>query len=241
MSDTSTGSTRPVVRKYEVSRLEALSDGVFAFALTLLVVSLEMPKSFEELRGNVKGFVAFGICFGMLVQIWWEHNLFFRRFAMEDAVTVFLNSILLFVVLFFVYPLKFLFTSFVEVFFGIEGNVKWHPNDLASMFIIYGFGYMAVFLAMMLLYWRALAKSAGLGLTELDRFDARAVIARHSIHVFLGSLCAVLAIFGVGLRYGIPGWIFGLSAPLFALNGYITGRRREGIEQKFKSSSETRP
>ena len=51
------------LRGHEVKRIEAFSDAVFAFAVTLLIVSLEVPKSFEELMVTMRGFVAFGICF----------------------------------------------------------------------------------------------------------------------------------------------------------------------------------
>jgi uncharacterized membrane protein len=67
------------VRRHEISRLEAFSDAVFAFALTLLVVSLDVPKSYDELMALMAGFVPFAASFALLTWIWYEHNLFFRR------------------------------------------------------------------------------------------------------------------------------------------------------------------
>ena len=42
--------------------------------------------------------------------IWKEHHRFFSRYGFADTKTSFLNAVLLFVVLLYVYPLKFLFT-----------------------------------------------------------------------------------------------------------------------------------
>ena len=46
-------------------RVEAFSDAVFAFAVTLVIVSLEVPKTFDELFETMKGFLSFGCCFGI--------------------------------------------------------------------------------------------------------------------------------------------------------------------------------
>src|SRR5579872_6252727 len=97
-------------RSHEPTRLETFSDAVFAFAVTLIIVSLEVPKSFDELFETMKGFVAFGACFGILFLIWNSQNIFFRRYGLVDAYTTFLNGVLLFLVLTYTYPLKFLFT-----------------------------------------------------------------------------------------------------------------------------------
>src|SRR5258708_221116 len=97
-------------RGHEVSRIEGLSDAVFAFAVTLLVVSLEVPKTFTELSVAMRGFGAFAISFGLLFMVWYNQYKFFRRYGMQDTLTVCLNGALLFVVLFYVYPLKFLFS-----------------------------------------------------------------------------------------------------------------------------------
>lgn len=141
-------------RTHEISRLEAFSDAVFAFALTLLVVALEVPKSYAELMQLMSGFLSFACCFALLVWIWYEHNLFFRRYGLQDPYTVVLNAGLLFVVLFYVYPLKFMFDAWFARFMPGSGRgiVPMTFSELAGASAIYGLGFVALSVMFALLY-----------------------------------------------------------------------------------------
>src|SRR3984893_5354308 len=98
-------------RAGEITRLEAFCDVIFGFAITLLVVSLEVPHSYAELMADLRGFFPFAVCFAQLVLIWRTHYKFSRRYGLQDDYTLLLNVVLLFLVLFYVYPLKFVFTT----------------------------------------------------------------------------------------------------------------------------------
>jgi uncharacterized membrane protein len=76
-------------------RLQTFSDAVFAIACTLLVVSLEVPKSFAALLADMQGFIAFSFAFAALIYIWSIHYRLFRRFPLDDNWSVLLNACLL--------------------------------------------------------------------------------------------------------------------------------------------------
>src|SRR2546423_2769533 len=148
----------------EVSRIEALSDGVIAFAVTLLVVSLEVPRTFDELLVTMRGFLAFAITFGMLFHVWFVQYRFFRRYGLNDNFTIWMTACLLFVVLFYVYPLKFVWTLVVNMFLGTGLTVQTaggavepvvRSEQVPTMFAVYGAGFAAVFAIFALLYMHA--------------------------------------------------------------------------------------
>src|SRR4051812_38559895 len=126
-------------RHREVSRIEGFSDAVFGFAITLLVVSLEVPKTYHELIAVMRGFPAFAVCFAMLFQVWRRHYKFFRAYDLEDSTVIALTGVLLFVVLFYVYPLKFLWTVVFAQFGSEAGTERMLERSQAPvLFAIYG-------------------------------------------------------------------------------------------------------
>jgi uncharacterized membrane protein len=109
-------SHRPWARfNREVSRIEGLSDAAFGFLLTLLVSSQQAPQKFEDLQAIMSGMPAFAVSFAFLIFLWFAHYQFFRRYALEDMTTVVLNSVLLFVCLVTIYPMKFMMSWVVGV------------------------------------------------------------------------------------------------------------------------------
>jgi hypothetical protein len=209
-------------------RIEFFSDAVFAFAATLLVVALEVPTKFEELEHILFGFVPFTLSFSALILIWSAHRAYFRRFPLGDRITVLLNSCLLFVVLFYVYPLKFLARSIASMFFGDrigEGAEVGSYENLTKLFVWYGAGFAAVFLFFVLLYLHGGRRAAALGLDAAEERRARFFARHYAIFVLVGLVSVTLAVTGVGLRIALPGWIYGLLGPLCGLHGVWSGRR----------------
>src|SRR5579872_4223403 len=139
----------------EITRLEAFCDVVFGFALTLLVVSLEVPRNYAELMAAVRGFVPFAVCFAQLVMIWRAHYVFSRRYGLEDTYTMVLNLVLLFVVLFYVYPLKFVFTMLFLQVTGAAPAGSLDEMQASVVMRIYAAGFASVFILFSLMYAHA--------------------------------------------------------------------------------------
>jgi uncharacterized membrane protein len=226
-------------RGNEISRIEGFSDAVFAFAVTLLVVSLEVPKTFGELLDTMRGFTAFAICFALLAWVWYYHYIFFRRYGLQDFYTIALNMVLLFVVLFYVYPLKFVFTLFINQVLGFSTTVELPggPTPMIEqaqtplLFVIYGAGYIAVFLVFALLYLHAYRKRDELGLSRLEAYDTVTSFQGLLLDCAVGLLSIVVAIAGGPDSTAWAGLVYFLLGVERTIHGFARGRRRRALER----------
>lgn len=214
------------IRGREVSRIEGFSDAVFGFALTLLVVSLEVPNSFDGLKAILRGFIPFAATFALMCWIWFEHYAFFRKFDAEDPVTIFLNCVLLFLVLFFVYPLKFVFSLVIPALLRFGPPLSMSPQDGRLMMWVYGAGFVAVMLVYAMLYWNQYRQRAALALSGQQVFEARTGARTHLLSVAVGLVSIVLALTLPIEWLGIAGVIYALQGPIHWRNGVLIQRER---------------
>ncbi|GDX62660.1 hypothetical protein LBMAG34_1940 [Candidatus Saccharibacteria bacterium] len=93
------------LERYSKNRVENLSDGVFGFAMTLLVLNIVIPESsiissnsqlWQAISGQGRAFLSFAIAFFILASMWSLHVRQFENLQEIDRRFVFINSIRLF-------------------------------------------------------------------------------------------------------------------------------------------------
>jgi uncharacterized membrane protein len=89
-----------LIAERELDRLGAFSDGVFAIAITLLVLNLEVPDVPGKDLGHAisdlsAGFLAYGIGFAVIGGFWFDHHRLFSRLRHGSGRLVLVNLLLL--------------------------------------------------------------------------------------------------------------------------------------------------
>lgn len=217
-------------RAGEITRLEAFCDVVFGFALTLLVVSLEVPRSYADLMSAMRGFLPFAACFAQLVMIWRGHYRFSRRYGLEDPYTVFLNVVLLFLVLFYVYPLKFVFSMLFAQVTGVDtAGITWHEGSVLMR--IYAAGFASVFLLFVLMYVHAYKLRRELELDPVEVLETRFAIQENLVLAGIGVISFFMAL----KNPAWAGWTYFLLGPSLGIHGAIFGKRARLLAEQTRN------
>ena len=97
--------------------------------------------------------------------IWWAID-------REDGLTVVLNCVLLFIVVFYTYPMKFMFTRLISgTLMGIGPGIADGMSATSGRMLmaVYSSGFVALFTTFMLLHWNALRQRDKLALVQDPR------------------------------------------------------------------------
>ncbi len=98
---------------FRTARLEAFSDGVFAIAITLLVLEISVPLSSEDdllkaLGEQWPSYLGYVVSFSTIGAVWLAHTVITEYLDHADAKILRLNLLLLLVVAFMPFPTKLL-------------------------------------------------------------------------------------------------------------------------------------
>lgn len=223
-------------RGVEPGRLENFSDAVFALAITLLLISTSPPTSFDQIKRFTFEIIPFSMCIVLIILIWHEHFTFFYRYGLRDRKVISLNTLFLVIVLFYVYPLKFLTRLILypiarlvdqqELANEIGAMIK--PNDIGALMMIYGFGAFAVFMVLSQMYRYAYKQADQLELTKLERFDTKESIQTNLLMASVPLLSVILAfLFRNSWVAGpVAGFTYFLYTPILSIHGRRSTKKR---------------
>jgi hypothetical protein len=227
------------IRGKDISRVEGLSDAVFGFAITLLAVSLEVPKTAAEVLHALRGVLAFAITFLILFNMWRIQFNYFRRYGIEDRRIVWLTAALLFVLLVFIYPLKFVMATICESLLKHIGfpDPSFHRQlvlpdaDIPPLFTAFGFGLSAVFGVFSLMFRHALSLREHLQLDDLEVFDTTESLRATTKTSVLGGSMGLCYLIGT-IRPADADIMADIATALVVVVGLSIARQRRGRSKR---------
>ncbi|WP_425393082.1 TMEM175 family protein [Ekhidna sp.] len=225
------------------TRIETFSDAVFAVAFTLVVLSTTVPETFAELRKSIQDILPSFICIVLIVVIWYQHYVFFLRYGLQNTKTVTVNTLLLFLLLIYVYPLKFLARFLVELYSGLifgrpdnfmdDFGGQMNSDNMTLLMTAYGAGATLIFMSMTWLYREAYNKRDDLDLNEYEVFATKVSLWQNllmSSIPFFSTIIAFFHPFGHGaLNFGIAGFIYMLYPPVMITFGYRVKKKSKQL------------
>jgi uncharacterized membrane protein len=192
-------------RVVDLGRVAALSDGIFAVAMTILVANLPVPRgagdlgtmpldqALEQLLPQIK---TAAIGFFVVALYWWRHHEFIRALARCDVRIMWLNFLFLF---------NIVLTPFATRLTG-----AFHLNPLAVQ--LYACN-LAIIGALQASLWWCATRDAGILKVETD--DQRPWRAIISLVIFVVIFLSSIPIAAINVDIAIWSWALLIPATWF--------------------------
>jgi len=201
------GTPRPAPR-LTLDRLCALTDGIIAVVITILVLGIDVPEdhSFSEqglfaFFGRIRYHVlAYAASFWLIASYWLQHHAIFHYLRYCNRQLFWLNTL-------FLFPLT-LAPFFVRVksIYGAEPRIV----------LAFGTAFIVCGLVLLVLWRYAVSRPELLRLATIDR----AVVRSMTVRILIGPVISFVAIAVSFLNVYLGTAIF-LSMPLFYISHYI--------------------
>ena len=217
-----------------MTRIEVFSDAAFAFAVTMLVVSLDaIPRNYGEFLNALNGIPAFVLSFSIIMGYWLVHRKWSQHYGLEEPVSTVLTLVIVVDILFFVYPLKMMMSCFAHFVSGGRLPTEFSiasASEATGLVIAFGVGSLVLSFAFAGLYLRALQLREELKLSsfEFQRTQEQLVIwAVICGSIILSLLVALILDPEIGYIGG-----YGLCLPLVLIPAVKIYFKKLGPEQR---------
>ena len=176
-------------------RTEAFSDGVFAIAITLLILEVNVPETaFDNLWQGIAdqwpSYLAYATSFITIGGIWLAHHGIFRRLQYANQRLMVINLLLLMVVSFLPFPTKLMAEAI-------------HQSDAERAAVIFYGATLLVISSLLSALWGSVTLDRHLLQPEVDQNEIKAItlaatptIGFYAVVIVLAFIAPVVAVYG---------------------------------------------
>jgi uncharacterized membrane protein len=198
-------------------RLEAFSDGVFAIAITLLVLEIGVPEAgegglWQALMAEWPSFAAFAVSFLVIGIVWVNHHGVIDHLQWASRTVLYLNLLLLFSVAFLPFPSALL----------AEHLDAGADEEVAAAVYMGAMSLMAVNFSMLWTYITSRRDELGVDLTDAE--------IRHRTRLFTAGTPVYLA--GIGIAFVSPEAVLAITALLAFYYAAVGGMRSPKVDER---------
>jgi len=205
------------LRGLAMTRIETFADAAFAFAVTLLVISVDdVPRSFDEMVTALKSIPVFLFASAQIFVFWLAHRNWSRVYGLDDRVAVLLTLLLVLSLLVMVFPLRI-----VYAFGASDMTNHWIPEpflldpvlwtgQIRVIFMMLGVSWAWLAGVVVAMFAYVLKQPERLDLNDAERDNANTYIWVFSILGLSGVLSIVIAATAPGEWVKLAGYQYSL-------------------------------